>query len=132
MGTQPTLIASIATAEITPFVPGAGPPPVRIPILLIAIRVVPDALVSVLLGQTERAKVLFPGAISQPAESRPGIQTAYRTPQRSCSRPQPSFRSRPGLQNPAGSIWSYIRGRPGNPHCRYSPSSPASFPYLRP
>src|SRR5262249_32964742 len=29
---------SIATAEITPFVPGAGPPPTRIPILFIAIR----------------------------------------------------------------------------------------------
>src|SRR5262249_49595106 len=38
IGTLPLLIASMAIAEITPLVPGAGPPPTRIPTLLGAIR----------------------------------------------------------------------------------------------
>ena len=37
MGVQPILMASMTTALMTPFVPGAGPPPTRMPIRLIAI-----------------------------------------------------------------------------------------------
>jgi len=35
-GDEATRIASIATALMTPLVPGAGPPPTRIPIRLMA------------------------------------------------------------------------------------------------
>jgi len=34
MGTQPALMASMATALIAPLVPGAGPPPTTMPMRL--------------------------------------------------------------------------------------------------